>query len=262
MHEILKLILLGTIQGITEFLPISSSGHLVITKTFLALPSEGVLLEVALHGGTLLAIFVYYRERLWGTIRGVVTRDPDSVRLAILIVVATLPTVVVYVAARDVLDRAYQSPVAAATALCVTGIVLLLPVRSRPAASEGVPSLAAAFLIGVAQAVAVMPGISRSGSTIVTARHLGVAPGAAAEFSFLMAVPVLSGAMLLELPKLRDAASAAVSPAGLVVGIVTSAVVGYVSLVLLIKLLRKGTFWVFGVYCLIVGLTALAIHLV
>lgn len=258
MHELLHLVILGAIQGVTEFLPISSSGHLVLTKSFLGFPSEGAFLEVALHAGTLVSIFIYYRTRIATLICGILTSDAESWRTALLIAVATLPTGVAYLTVNDMLDHAYQSPVTAAIALCVTGVVLMFPVRTPASSARRAFSFTTALLVGVAQAFALTPGISRSGSTIVTSRHFGVDAEKAAEFSFLMAIPVLLAAVVLELPKLDATDPAAPTPGGLAAGMATAALVGYVSLMLLIKMLAKGKFWIFGLYCIAAGGIALA----
>ncbi len=260
MFALLKLIILGAIQGVTEFLPISSSGHLVLTKSFLGFPSEGAFLEVTLHAGTLIPILVFYRKRIGGLIRGVLTRDAESWRTAGMLVVATIPTGLAYLLVKDTLDRAYQSPIAAATALCITGVLMMIPIRTstRPASALSVTKV---VLIGIAQAFALTPGISRSGSTIVMARHCGVSAEKAAEFSFIMAIPVLLAAVVLELPHLDAQAVGDLSLGGLICGVVTAAIVGYVSLVLLIKMLARGKFWMFGLYCVLVGGTALVLLL-
>jgi undecaprenyl-diphosphatase len=258
MHELVKLIILGAIQGVTEFLPISSSGHLVLTKSFLGFPSEGAFLEVALHAGTLVPILIFYRKRIWGLASGLLARDAECWRTAGMLIAATIPTGIAFLTVKDILDRAYQSPLAAALALCVTGIIMMIPVRRQRERSKPM-TLTNAMLIGIAQAFALTPGISRSGSTIIMARQQGVSAEKAAEFSFLMAIPVLLAAVLLELPHLGEATTEALSLGGVVLGMLTAATVGYVSLVLLIKMLAKGKFWVFGLYCLISGGTAVGL---
>lgn len=252
MHELLKLIILGAIQGVTEFLPISSSGHLVLTKSLLGFPSEGAFLEVVLHAGTLIPILIYYRKRIWTLTHGLLMGEADSWRMCLLLAMATIPTGIAYLSVKDWLDRAYQSPLTAATALCVTGVIMMLPIRRQGAGSKPM-TLSNALLIGIAQAFALTPGISRSGSTIIMARQQGVSAEDAAEFSFLMAIPVLLGAVLLELPQLGNPGTASLTLSGLAGGVVTAALVGYGSLVLLIRMLAKGQFWIFGLYCLLVG---------
>ena len=260
MHELIKLIILGAIQGVTEFLPISSSGHLVLTKSFLGFPSEGAFLEVALHAGTLAPILIFYRKRIWGLGSGLSMRDTESWRTVGMLAIATIPTGIAFLTVKDILDRAYQSPLAAAAALCVTGLVMMIPVRPQHESTKRMTLINALF-IGVAQAFALTPGISRSGSTIIMARQQGVPAEKAAEFSFLMAIPVLLAAVLLELPHLGSDVTQSLSLGGLAIGMFTSAVVGYVSLVLLIKMLTKGKFWIFGLYCLVVGGAAMTMIL-
>ncbi len=256
MTALISLIILGIIQGITEFIPISSSGHLVLSKFLLGFPSEGVLLEVVLHAGTLIPILIFYRKRIATLVEGLIKGSPESWHLAGLLIIATIPAGLLHFAARNLVEQAYQIPLVTACALCVTGAILIIPVlRTAPARTE--ISLWKALCIGFAQAFALIPGISRSGSTIMMARHLGIAPEKAAEFSFFMAIPILSGAILLELPKLGNYVREGTSITELAAGMITAAIVGYLALAILMRMLKKGKFWVFGIYCLLLGASAL-----
>ena len=259
MH-VLKVILLAILQGVTEFLPVSSSGHLVIAGRLLGIEQPGVRLETMLHFGTLVAVCLYYRQRLWSLIRGVTRGERAAWRETGLLLLASLPIVVVYAVAHERLESYYEDPRLAAAILMVTGLLLLsLAFRrqdtSRRAESEAAPlGWWRALVIGLAQAVAILPGISRSGSTIATARHLGVAPRRAAEFSFLMSVPLLLGATLLHVIRPEPSAGSCTVGWGLIwLGTLVAALVGYASISFLIRVLSGGRFWFFGVWCLVVG---------
>ena len=188
MGELFKIVLLGAIQGVTEFLPVSSSGHLVLSKHFLGFPSHGAFMEVVLHTGTLVSIGIVYRRRIADLAFGVWRREAESLRYVALLIAATVPTAVGYLLLRDGLAVCYESPRVAAGALCATGLYLLYPIRQRTA-GDGRIRGRSAWLVGLAQALAMLPGVSRSGATIVTARRLGIAPDRAAEFSFIAIKP-------------------------------------------------------------------------
>jgi undecaprenyl-diphosphatase len=260
MEALLKVIALAVLQGITEFLPVSSSGHLVLGESLLGVESPGATLEVVLHAGTLAAILVFYRRRLLALALGAVRRDPVVWRDIGTLALSAVPAVVLYLAAGDVLETAFDRVEFVGPALCVTGL-MLLSVRGRPVRGQGEVRWTDAFLIGVAQAVAMLPGISRSGSTISAARLRGVAPTAAAEFSFLMCIPLLAGATLLTAVDAFQGAQPVGIPAPhLIVGAVVAGVVGYAALAGLVRLLGRGKFWIFGVYCLVVGGVATLVH--
>jgi len=256
-----RILILALVQGLTEFLPVSSSGHLVLLQSLdtVHLDSSGIIVEVALHAGTLLSILVFYRSRITELLFGVLRGDAASRGYAISLLVATLPAAFGYLAGRRMIESVFDRPVLISALLSVTGLALLslrLPI-ARGMGAESVaapprshPSWIAALWIGFAQAVAMLPGISRSGATIVTARHLGVPPKQAAEFSILMAVPVLIAAIAVTLPDLSAAGVGETSHFALASGIALSAIVGYIALRLLVRVLSTARFWLFGVYCL------------
>jgi len=245
-------IILAVVQGLTEFLPVSSSGHLVLAKRFLLLDSPGVVLEVALHAGTLLSVLVYYRSRI-GRLAVELWKGGGTGRVEIAaILLGTLPAVVAYAAFSDTIESLFQSPLTTSAMLCVTGVVLLtlhfhVP-RDRPL------SIGKGILVGAAQAFAMIPGISRSGATITAGRHAGLAPRVAAEFSLLLSVPVLAGAILLKADEIVNGDLHDLSLAMLVSGALVAAAVGYVAIACLVKALSAGRFWLFGIYCLAVGI--------
>jgi undecaprenyl-diphosphatase len=252
----LEAIILGVVQGATEFLPVSSSGHLVIGQTLLGVESPGVIFEVAVHVATLASILFVYRTRVGGLAVGAVRRDPASLRYAGLLVVATLPAVVVGLFFEGTVESLFENPVASGVALLVTGLILWTSRRALPHARGSVPTWTAALLIGVAQAFAIIPGISRSGSTVVAALWLGIAPREAAAFSFLMAVPAISGAAVLQLGALGG--ESGIAWEALALGSLFAAVTGVLAIRTFVAMLAREAFHFFAPYCWIVGALFLA----
>lgn len=255
MDTSLSVIILAILQGIAEFLPISSSGHLVLGQAIMGLKTPGVTLEVALHVGTLLSTLVYYRKEISTILKGVFTGCRDSYQLAMQIVVSALPAIFFYLLFKDRIESTFESPVIVGIALMFTGCILLV-LRWIPTQEKGL-TLWRALFIGIAQAIAVLPGVSRSGMTISAARISGVSAEKSAEFSFLASIPLIAGAALKKLLESFSEApvqgTVPLSPLLLVAGICISAIVGYFALSLLVRILRGRYFWCFGVYCLIAG---------
>ena len=176
---------LGFVQGATEFLPVSSSGHLVITQSVLGSATQGVLFEVAVHVATLVSILIVYRARIAQIARGVLERDREALAYVGLIVTATIPIVIAGLSAQDRIEALFDRPTVSGVGLLVTGAVLWSSRNVIARAARKRPALAAAVLIGLAQVCALVPGISRSGTTVVAALWLGVYAEEAAAFSFL-----------------------------------------------------------------------------
>ncbi|HSJ28918.1 MAG TPA: undecaprenyl-diphosphate phosphatase [Acidimicrobiia bacterium] len=247
----------GLVQGLTEFLPISSSGHLALVPAFLAkagidIGDTDLATTAVLHLGTLLAVLVYYRE----DVVRVVTRprDPRSRRLMLLVAVGTIPALIGF-PLRDALDDFESSPRLVGGALLATAVILAI--GNRRAGGDrrlegGTPI--DAVLIGLSQALALVPGISRSGSTITAGLLRGFDRAEAARFSFLLAVPAIAGGGLLSL---FDVAGASLDVGALLVGLVVAAVSGYLAIATLIRILVSRGFGVFVVYCTVVGLAAI-----
>lgn len=194
---------LGILQGATEFLPVSSSGHLVLARAWLAMAAPGAGLEVALHVGTLAAIVVMLRRDLAQVAEGLAAADPAARRLTGLLVVGSLPAAVVGGLAGATLAAWLFQPAVAAGGFFVTTILLATTPSPGPV-MRGLERLVLAdvLVVGLAQAVALVPGLSRSGSTMVAARWRGLSPDAASRLSFLLALPVTAGAAVLELPRM------------------------------------------------------------
>ena len=247
MTEALKVAALAVLQGVAEFLPISSSGHLVIGREGMGLSEAGLRLDVFLHVGTLVAVFAFYRKVV---MRMVAMREWAY---ALKIALSAVPVGVVGVFLRGRIEDAFSSPAAVACALLFTGLVLVATKWLGRGAKE--MTWLKALSTGVAQAVAILPGVSRSGMTISAARAMGVSPARAAEFSFLMSAPPIAGAAILDIVSSGGADAAVQTPWGLVAfGGVLSAAVGYFSLKVLVRILDSDRFWLFGPYCIAAAL--------
>lgn len=260
MGDTLRLMCLAAVQGLAEFLPVSSSGHLVLAEKVLGVESPGPGLELLLHAGTLVSVCVFYRKRIAELFGSVLRFEREGLAYAGFVLVSMLPALAFYAAAHDAIDSAFDSARAVGLLLLANGCLLLLSAltdRLRP--SGGGPTLPRALAMGVGQALAVLPGISRSGTSIHAGRLFGMSPRNAAEFSFLMSVPVILGAVVL---KARDGFSGALAgipaPAA-VLSAVVSAAVGYAALRVVVGLVSRGRFWVFGVWCLVAGAAAVAL---
>lgn len=248
-------IVLGIVQGATEFLPVSSSGHLVMSQELLGITVPGILFEVAVHLATLLSILLVYRERVASLVAGCLRRERAALEYAGLLVLATIPAAVLGVFFEDAVSAAFDDPAVVGIAFLVTG-GLLWSTRSvsAPPPDAG-PTVRTALLMGVAQAFALIPGISRSGSTVVAGLWGGVSGREAAAFSFLMAVPAILGAAVLKIPEAQDAG---LSTAALLGGSVAAAVTGVLAIRSFVALLRKQAFHRFAYYLWPVGIAFLA----
>lgn len=245
-----KIALLGVLQGIAEFLPISSSGHLVIAEELLGEKLESAALNIALHLGTLGSILVIYHER----IRKLLSQP----RIVGMIILATLPLVFVGVPLKllfDWLNEKSLTPLVAAVGLLVTSAYMFCSQRVKAgdlSLEQITPRVA--ILIGVFQAVAATPGISRSGSTIFAALLLGLARSPAADFSFLIAIPAILGASVLYAKDIYESGTAGISVQMLSLGAIVSFVVGVVCLRWLLKIVVQRSLNMFAWYCLVVGI--------
>ena len=255
--SILEAVFLGIVQGLTEFLPVSSSGHLAIFEHLLHIDPGDLSFEVIVHVGTLLAVVIYFRQRLLAMGRSLLVRKSDHSPLAtdrmtvLFLIIGSVPAALVGLFLKTTVENIFASPLVAAMLLMVTGM-LLLSIRLFKTGSRPLGA-ANSWWVGVAQAVAILPGISRSGSTIATGMMLGITPTVAAEFSFLLSIPAVFGAALLALP---EAAAAGRFGMVHVVGGIVAGIVGYWSLSIVFATIRHGRFGWFGAYCLVAGAAA------
>ncbi len=265
---LIKAILLGVIQGMTEFLPVSSSGHLVIASRLLGFQEQGLVFDVMLHLGTLLAVVIVFRDdilkMLYAPFRWISGNRKRQVRhflyLDIYIVIATLPAVIIGLGFKDRIEMMFSSTFVVCLMLIVTGLLMIITsfLKDRGKRLNSFRSL----LIGCAQACAMAPGISRSGTTIFAGMLLGINRETAARFSFLMSIPAILGAAVLQL---RDVFIQPLLPETLMyigAGTVSAAVTGYFAIILLLDVVRKNRLPWFGYYCLAVAATGLAVILV
>lgn len=251
--EYIHAVILGVVQGIAEFLPISSSGHLVIADALLSryagtsAPEESATMGIALHFGTLMSIVVVYRNELIALLK--------DVRLMFLIVCATIPVGLVGVFFKDYVDAAFGEPILAGAALLVTAAFLMVG-RALQKSSDDLSTMSrrTATVIGIFQAIAIVPGISRSGSTIAAGMACGLKREDAARFSFLIAIPAIGGAAVMEL---KDFATGEArfhgSPWPLALGTFISFAIGVFALRWLIKLIVADRLHFFAIYCVIAG---------
>ncbi len=251
--------LLGLVQGLTEFLPVSSSGHLVIAQHVLGLGEKNAMLnsltfDIVLHLGTLLAVLVYFRARVFSLARCLFdTTLVEDRKMLLFVIIGTLPAVAAGLFIKSQLGGLYHSATFASLMLLVTGAILL----STGWFKTGVGSVGkkSALWIGVAQACAILPGISRSGTTISMGMFLGITPEKAAEYSFLLAIPAILGAAVLEL---KDLSSVSTENLGVfLVGAAVAFISGLAAVGWLMKLIGKGKFKYFGVYCVALGAVSL-----
>lgn len=247
----LEAIWLGIVQGLTEFFPVSSSGHLAIFQTLLGVADEGLLFEIAVHVATLVAIVIYYRQRIWGLVRGSLGGDRASLIYTGQLALATLPAVAVGFFARGAVAQIFERPGWVAGALMVTGAILWTTRWTAPRARAPGLSWTWAFWIGCAQALAIVPGISRSGATVAMALALGLAPLAAAEFSFLLGTFAIAGAAVLMLPDLMVATPEQLGD--LTLGSVAALVSGIVAIWAFVRMLERQAFHLFAWYAWAVG---------
>jgi len=263
---ILQALLLGLLQGATEFIPISSSGHLVLVPWLLGWPEPGLAFDTMVHWGTLLAVGGYFWRdlallaRAW--LRGWRARswpDPQG-RLAWLILLGTLPAVALGLLFEEWFEALFSAPAAVAGFLLVTGVLLMVGERlGRRERGEEELGWQDALLIGLGQAAAIAPGISRSGATMAAGLFKGLRREAAARFTFLLATPVILGAGLLQLAKLALSGQGEGQWLTLALGFATAAASGYLCIRFLLGYLRRRSLYPFALYCCAAGLVALAV---
>jgi undecaprenyl-diphosphatase len=265
-------IILGIIQGLTEFLPVSSSGHLVLLQKIFGMKHAELFFDVAVHLGTLVAVIIVFRLEIKKIITALVrlitlkghkenifqkvAADPQ-LKMALLIVIGSIPTAILGFFFAGIADRLFASGRITGLMLIVTGLLLWFSRRSpagKDQAQSGRLTPKNAFVIGIVQGLAIIPGISRSGSTISVGLLLGIDRETAAQYSFLLSIPAIIGAGLLGLKDGLFQADLAIGTA--LLGAFTAALVGYAALKSLLQVVKKGRLHVFAPYCWIVGILA------
>lgn len=277
MKEWLEALVLGAVQGVTEFLPVSSDGHLVITQGAIAWltgekksGAENLFFDVMLHLGTLLAVVIYFRAVVKTGARGLLGSDdvPPAyrrnavIRTAFLAGIATTPLIPLKLFLLDLIEKSFESLTAAGIGLLVTAGVLLLTSRLQNRGEGGKgpaeTTLLDALLIGIAQMFAPLPGVSRSGLTVAAALALGLSRAWAVGFSLLIMIPAVLGAVVFQVRKVDPALLTGDRVAQTVAATVLAGLVGYGAIIWLVKIVRSGRMWYFSVYLVVLGLAVLA----
>lgn len=253
---LIEAILLGLVQGLTEFLPVSSSGHIEIGSAFLDVKGgNNLLFSVIVHGATALSTVVIFRKFIWTTFKDALSTSwNESHQFVIKILISMIPVGIVGIFFKDAAEEFFGGHLTLVSLmLIITGLLLTFSYFARP--KEGEISYFKSFIIGIAQAIAVLPGISRSGATISTALMLGVDKRKATAFSFLMVLPPILGATLLEVLELVENTDQyeIISIEPLVAGFIAAFLAGLFACNWMIKIVQKGKLIYFAVYCYIVG---------
>lgn len=285
--SLLQAILMGLIQGLTEFLPVSSSGHLALFKILFGVETDtGILFDVLLHVGTLSAICVVYYKDIWRLIvegccivrdaavnvviffRNRINKESQGYRrivcnsyrkFVMLVIVSTIPTGIIGFMGKDVVEMASEILIVPGICLIVTGVLLIVADRIKD--GDKLPKSVTytnAFGVGIAQGIATLPGLSRSGTTITACLLSGYQRNFAVKYSFIMSIPAILGALVLELTDLKGLQVTAPDVACYVVGMLVAAVVGYICIKTMLVIVRKKKFTGFAIYCFIVGALSIA----
>ncbi|MFH1192045.1 MAG: undecaprenyl-diphosphate phosphatase [bacterium] len=258
-------VILGIIQGIAEWLPISSSGHLVIAQEFFGLQNS-TFFDIMLHIATTMVVFAVFWNDIKEIIKALFKRDFKSEygKLAIFIIIGSIPTGIIGILFHDTFEKMFSNLWAVALGLMITGILLFFTKRKTIEAGDSPAktkelNTKKSLLIGVVQGIAIIPGISRSGSTISAGILAGVDRIKVARFSFLLSIPAILGALLLEAGKLKNLATNNTNSASILIGMVIAIIIGYISLKLLLKIIKLDKFYLFGYYCIILSFILLNI---
>jgi len=246
----LEAIFLGIIQGFTEFLPISSSGHLVIAQHFMSIHQKGVLLEIVLHMGTLVAILIYYWDDLIELIKNTFSENTAMQVYLSYLVVATIPIICIGLISNNFIESMF-SPSYVFIFLLINGFILASTYFSLNRSIKQF-TLFIACIIGLFQIFALLPGISRSGITISTAMLLGIKHDQATKFSFFLAIPVLLGAGIFQLFNVESFREIEILP--LIIGFLFAAITGYYVINWLVSVITNGKFYLFSIYCVSISI--------
>lgn len=259
--QVWEVIVLGIVQGLTEFLPISSSGHLVIMQNLFAIKTDNLVLEVVVHCGTLLSVLVVFGNDILRLIvafgKGMVAHPRRAYhsdayfRLTLYLLLGTIPAVIVGLLWKDQIEAIFHSVKLVGITLIITGLFLALTQYIR--LSNRALNWWQSLTIGIAQAIAILPGISRSGATISAGLLLGLDRQEATRFSFLLSVPAILGALVLNLPDLMTQTAVDMSWISIILGFISAFGVGYLAIRFLLRVVASGRFAYFAPYCLAVG---------
>lgn len=288
--SLIESIILGFIQGVTEFLPVSSSGHLAIFKNFFGLKEVGISYDILLHVGTLVAVFICFWSDIWelivngigimvdacknigrfvgnlinGKKSGYTKKDYLKIvdtpyrRYVMLILVATIPTGIMGILLKDTIERVSAALLIPGICLLITSVLLLIADNAKDGNdTEGTTSFKKAGFIGVCQGLATLPGISRSGTTITACLAAGLDRAFAVKFSFIVSIPAILGAAVLDIPDMFTESIPATEWVYYIIGMLVAAVVGFICIKTMLKVVRQKKFKGFSLYCALMGITAI-----
>jgi len=272
--NIFQAAILGIVQGLTEFLPVSSSGHLVLFQHLFGFTEAELLFDISLHLGTLVAVFIFFRQDIYSMLVSILVYcrqalktgsfspagEDQNLKLALLIIISSIPTAIIGLLFKKIADQLFSSVLIAGSMLILTGIILFFT-RFVKSSQKGISLFSAkdAFIIGISQGLAVMPGLSRSGTTIATGLFLGLKHETAARYSFLLSIPAILGASLLSFGDL--AGNTHIPLTASLAGALISCITGYFALNFLFYIVRRGRLHYFSPYCIAIGIFSLIIGL-
>ena len=248
-------LLLGLVQGLTEFLPISSSGHLVLAERLVGYQPQGVFFEVVVHVATLLSVLVAYRVKLLALTRGLIGGDREAWRYCLLLVLASIPAAAAGILLRDYFERTFHSMPALGWQFLITAAILWSTRYAIPRATGIRVTVFHAIVIGVAQALAIVPAISRSGATVAAGLWSGLSAESAAEFSFIMSIIVIAGSGVMEARHIPPGSAPFTLP--LLAAFIAAMLSGIFAIRWLVSLLRHKKFHLFAPYCAVLGVLCL-----
>lgn len=291
--NLIEAIFMGILQGITEFLPVSSSGHLAILKNLIGLKDVGLAFDILLHVGTLIAVFVAFWKDIvelivngfgilgdWSVnaarfLKNLTVKEKDKKleykkvlktpyrRFVMLVIVSSIPTAIMGILFNDSIENMGKVLLIPGICLLITGVLLLIADRLPSGTDDAeTASYKKSFVIGVCQGFATLPGISRSGTTITACLASGFKKEFAVKYSFIMSIPVIMGAAVLEIPDLASESLKASEIANYIVGMAFAAVVGYICIKTMLKIVKDKKFFGFSIYCFIMGIFAIIMNFV
>jgi undecaprenyl-diphosphatase len=260
-------VVLGAVQGLTEFLPVSSSGHLILLPQIFGWTDQGLAFDVIVHLGTLLAVVVFFREKIWEICRGFVTGQSDTFEeprnLGWLLLLATIPAGAIGFLYKDIIESVLRTPLVVGVSFIVWGVVLGVADRFNAKKTDqktlSETTWKDALLVGLAQAIALIPGTSRSGITMTAGLFVSLSKTAAAELSFLMSIPIIGSAGILKLYELIQTQTVSSELSFLVVGFIFAAISAFLAIWGLMRVIKKWNYLPFVGYRIIVGLLILAV---
>lgn len=256
MNPLFYHILLGIIQGLTEFIPVSSSAHLIIAQNIFGIKEPQIFFDIILHLGTLLAVIIYFYRDILNIIKSIPHPKSDNFKLLLLLIIGTIPTAILGFFLKKYFELLFSSLIFSATFLLITGIILFLT-RFKKYTGKNIAGFGFldAIIIGITQVIAIVPGISRSGITISAGIFRGIDRKLCAKYSLLLSIPAILGAVISEIKDIKTIGSETLIY--ILLGFISAFLVGYLAINILIKFLQNQKFHIFSYYCWIIGIFAI-----